>query len=61
MNHNLGLMFFFQCQIAQTFVVQDEFTQKTQDLNPECKEGSTPIMQLGIRLALWLLYGHTSL
>ena len=30
------------------FAVQDEFTQKTQDLNPGCKEGSIPIMQLGV-------------
>ena len=25
--------------------VQDEFTGKTQDLNPECKEDSSPMMQ----------------
>ena len=32
--------------MANPFAVQDKFTQKTQDLNPECKEGSIPIMLL---------------
>ena len=32
--------------MAHPFAVQDKFTQKTQDLNPECKEGSIPIMLL---------------
>ena len=41
-------VFFFHWQITQAFAVQDEFTQKTQDLNPECKEGSIPMMQLGV-------------
>ena len=41
---------FFHWQIAHSFAVQDEFTQKTQDLNPECKEDSNPIMQWGIKL-----------
>ena len=48
-NHpDLGLMFLFHWQIAQSFAVQDDFTQKNQDLNPECKESSIPIMQLEV-------------
>ena len=36
--------------MAHPFAVQDKFTRKTQDLNPECKEGSIPIMLLGVLL-----------
>ena len=45
---SLSYNIFFHWQIAQQFVVQDKFTQKTRDLNPKCKEGITPIMQLGV-------------
>ena len=34
--------------MAHPFAVQDKFTQKTEDLNPECEEGSIPIMLLGV-------------
>ena len=44
--------FFFHLQMDHTFAVQDKFTRKTQDLNPECKEGSILIMQLGVLLGL---------
>ena len=30
----------FHWQIVQQYAIQDEFTQKTQDLNPKCKEDS---------------------
>ena len=36
--------------MAHPFAVQDKFTQKTQDLSLECKEGSCPIMLLGVLL-----------
>ena len=36
--------------MAHPFSVQDKFTRKTQDLNPECKEGSFPIMLMGVLL-----------
>ena len=32
--------------MAHPFAVQDKSTRKIQDLNPECKEGSIPIMLL---------------
>jgi len=48
----LGLTFFFHRQIAIPFAVQDEFEKKNQDLNPECKEVSSPIMELGVKLEL---------
>ena len=41
--------------MAHPFAVQDKFTRKTQDLNPECKEGSIPIMLLGVLLGLHYL------
>ena len=47
-----NLMFFLHWQIAQPFAVQDEFTRKTQDLNPECIEDLSPIMQLGVKLGI---------
>ena len=43
-------MYFFHWQMAHPFAVQDKSTRKTQDLNPECKEGSIPIMLLGVLL-----------
>ena len=45
-------MFFFHWQITQPIAGQDEFTQKTQDLNPECKKDSRPIMKLGAKLGM---------
>ena len=47
-----NLMFFFHWQMAHPFAVQDKFTRKTQDLNPECKEGSIQIMQLWVQLGI---------
>ena len=36
--------------MAHQFAEHDKYTQKIQDLNPECKEGSIPIMLLGVLL-----------
>ena len=43
-----NLFFFFHWQMAQPYAIQDKFTPKTQDLNPEGKECSIPIMQLRV-------------
>ena len=50
-------VFFFHWQITQPFAVQEEFTQKTQDLNPECKD-SIPIMQMGVKLGCYENLNH---
>ena len=41
-------MFFYHLEIAKPLAVQNLFAQKIRDLNPECKEGSIPRMQLGM-------------
>ena len=50
-----NLMFFLSLANAHPFAVQDESTKKTQDLNPERKEGSIPIM------LLWGITGAASI
>ena len=45
--------FFFHWQMAYPCAVKDKFIRKTQDLNPERKEGNISIMLLGVLLGAY--------